>query len=64
MCPLWYKALSSKCDCGKEQVKYLLGHDTTCEYRIHYWNLLEANPDIEDHWLYSDMYKSMMYKDG
>ena len=61
MCPLWYRALSSECSCGKEEVKYLLNHDTTCEYRIHYWNLFDCYPDLEEHWFYSDMYKEKMY---
>ena len=62
MCPLWYRAITSKCSCEKEGVKCLLDHDKTCEYRIHYWNLLDTYPDLEDHWLYANMYKDMMYK--
>lgn len=62
MCPLWFRALSSKCGCGRDGIKHLLSHDEICPYRINWLILLEAEPDLEDHWLYAEMYKEMMYE--
>lgn len=60
MCPVWWKALTSKCDCGREEVELLSAHEALCLYRTGWSALLSKYPDLETHEFYTQMYKDMM----